>query len=110
MAELDIRVKPDVRIGLIGARKNMGLNQQQLADLVYMSRSHLAALELGTNNGGEDTWKELCKILKIKNPNDIWQKYNYNKDTGKFKGDCGGEIDDPLFKKIVIKKGMVEFD
>jgi len=102
MAELDIRVKPNLRIGLVGARKQAGMTQQQLAEKVFMSRSQLAALEIGIRNACEDTWKSLKKELKVKSVEELWERFTYDKETGYFIGDDGSKIKDPTFEKLTI--------
>lgn len=102
MAELDIRLKPNIRIGLVGARKQAGMTQQQLAEKAFMSRSQLAALELGIRNACEDTWKTLKKELKVKSVEELWEKFNYDKEKGLFIGDDGTKIKDPSFVEVTV--------
>lgn len=54
MAEIDIREKKGIKLGLIGARKRARLTQSELAKRVSISRSHLANLELGLRNISDD--------------------------------------------------------
>lgn len=98
MAELDIRSKKNIRLGLIGARKNAGLTQLELSNKAFMSRSQLAALELGTRNANDNTWKELKKVLKVKSVEELWERYTYSE--GWFIGDDGNKIRDPKHIKL----------
>ena len=102
MAELDIRVKPNIRLGLIGARKQAGFTQEQLAKKAFMSRSQLAALEIGTRNANEETWKQLKVALRVRSVEELWEKFNYNKDNGYFVGDDGTKIKDPSFVGLLV--------
>lgn len=101
MAELDIRDKKGIRLGLIGARKQAGLTQKQLSDKVLISRSQLAAVELGIRNANDDTWKKLKKELMVKSVEEIWEKYDYI--DGFFVGDDGSKIRDPKLPKEKTK-------
>lgn len=101
MAEKNIREKQCARLGLIGARKQAGYSQNSLAKEAMMSRSQLAALEIGLRNANDDTWKRLKKILKVKSVEELWEKYTYK--DGWFIGDDGSKIkDDTYFDKEVI--------
>lgn len=95
--EYDIRDKANIRLGLIAARKNASMTQQQLADKAFMSRSQLAAVELGTRNPCDDTWKRIKVVLKVKSVEELWEKYTYKE--GMFIGDDGGKIKDPRYEK-----------
>jgi len=97
MAELDIRDKEGIRLGLIGARKNARLTQSELAKRVYISRSHLASLELGTRNASDDVWKRLKKELRVKSVEELWERFTYKE--GYFHGDDGNKIKDPKYFK-----------
>lgn len=97
MAEYDIRNKPGVRLGLVAARKQLGLTQQELADMVYMSRSQYAAIELGIRGASTKTWKLLKEALKVRNVEELWERYTYN--DGWFIGDEGRKIKDAYYKK-----------
>lgn len=92
MAEMDIRDKPGIRLGLVGARKLAGMTQQQLADKAYMSRSQLAAIELGVRGASPKTWKILKVLLKVKSVEELWEQYTYK--DGWFIGDEGNKIKD----------------
>ena len=99
MAELNIRDKHDCRLGLIGARKQAGYSQNKLAKEAMMSRSQLAAMELGTRGANDATWKLLKKILKVKSVEELWEKYTYK--DGWFIGDDGSKIkDDTYFMEV----------
>lgn len=102
MAELDIRVKPNIRLGLVGARKQAGFTQEQLAEKAFMSRSQLAALEIGIRNANEETWKQLKVALKVKSVEELWEKFNYDKNTGYFVGDDGTKIKDPSYLGVTV--------
>lgn len=97
MAEIDIRLKKCCRLGLIGARKQAGYSQSKLAKEASMSRSQLAAMELGTRGANDDTWKILKKILRVKSVEEIWEKYKYK--DGWFIGDDGTKIKDDSYNK-----------
>ena len=95
MAEKNIREKQSARLGLIGARKQAGYSQTKLAKEAMMSRSQLAALEIGLRNANDDTWKRLKKILKVKSVEELWEKYTYV--DGWFIGDDGNKIKDNAY-------------
>ncbi len=99
MAEIDIRSAPNIRLGLIGARKARNLTQQELADICQMSRSHLGAMEMGSRNASDDTWKLLKKHLKVRYVEELWERYTYDENTGVFMGDDGNRIRDPRYPK-----------
>lgn len=92
MAEYDIRNKPGVRLGLVAARKQLGLTQQELANRALMSRSQLAAIELGTRDANTETWKRLKMVLKMGKVEELWERYNYV--DGQFVGEYGTKIKD----------------
>lgn len=104
MNELNIRNK-SCRLGLIGARKNMGYSQARLAKLANMSRSQLAAMEIGLRNANDDTWKILKKLLRVKSVEEIWEIYTYK--DGWFIGDDGSKIKDMLYDNRQNNKDKV---
>lgn len=103
MAEKNIRDKQCARLGLIGARKQAGYSQSELAKEAMMSRGQLAALEVGMRNASDDTWKRLKKILRVKSVEELWEKYTFV--DGWFIGDDGNKIKDNSF---FIKDNDVE--
>ena len=95
MNEINIRDKEGCRLGLIGARKNMGLTQQKLAERANISRSLLAQLELGLCNASDDIWKALKRETFVRSVEEIWEKYTYV--DGYFIGDDGSRIRDKAY-------------
>ena len=92
MNERDIRNKPNCRIGLIGARKNKGLTQKQLADKIHVSRSLINLLELGECGASQEIWLMLKKELMSRSVEELWRRYNYK--DGYFIDDEGNKIKD----------------
>lgn len=98
---IDIRKYPGARLGLIGARKNLGLTQQELADKVPLARSVITELERGKRDTSSSTWLKLKEILMVGSVEEIWETFNYIK--GSFVGSEGRVIEDkqnPKRKKI----------
>lgn len=47
------------------ARKNIGINQQSLADLVGLSRATIVNIEKNRHNLNSDKIQEFCKVLSV---------------------------------------------
>ena len=90
MPEYDIRCKPGVRLGLLGARKLARLTQQELANRVFISRSQYVAIELGTRDTSTETWKRLKEVLRVGKVEELWERYEYK--DGWFIGEYGTKI------------------
>jgi predicted transcriptional regulator len=86
---VDIRKYPGVRLGLLGARKNLGLTQDQVADKAFIARSIIAELELGKRDTSSGTWIRLKEALLVGSVEELWEQYNYNKQKRQFEGSEG---------------------
>lgn len=91
--QINIRNYPGCRVGLILARKAMGLSQKELAKKAHMSRSILEQLELGKRGTKQETWDILKNTLMAASIEDLWRQYDYK--DGKFIGRDGFILKDP---------------
>lgn len=89
---VDIRTYPRARLGLLGARYNMKMTQQDLADRVPIARSVISELERGKRDTSTRTWLRLKEILCVGSVEEIWETYRY--ENGVFIGSEGTIIKD----------------
>lgn len=104
----DYKAKSNIRLGLIAARVRAGYTQETLADEIFRDRGYIANLEMGYCNGGEDTWKDIKRVLMVDNVEDLWTKYNWDEDKQDFIGDDGRKLG--LNKKSCVIKDAVDAD
>lgn len=53
-----------MRLNLRKRRRELGLTQQQLGEMIQLSGKLISALELGRRNGSLDAWDKLEEALK----------------------------------------------
>lgn len=62
-----------MRLNLIAARHNKNMSQQELAEMVGVSRQAICRLERGSMNGSEKTWRAIASALKTA-PEELWHR------------------------------------
>ena len=64
-----------MRTNLKQARQSQKLTQQELGEMIGMTKQAICRLERGYSDGSRKTWQKLAAVLDAK-PEDLWRQEN----------------------------------
>ncbi|MEK3721968.1 helix-turn-helix domain-containing protein [Paenibacillus sp. FSL H8-0034] len=70
------KISKHVGIQIRNFRKNRGLTQEQLGELVHLPQSYIGGIERGEKNISLETLERIIETLRI-DPSDLFSGYNF---------------------------------